>query len=71
MKTNTTNTTKKTEVKARGQSEQSGTGRQKKWNLFIGEECYGFVHAASEAEALAKVAPFKRPFRAVLASGQK
>jgi hypothetical protein len=67
MKTNTTN---QTGEKARGQSEQSGT-RQKKWNLFIGEECYGFVHAASEAEALAKVAPFKRPFRAVLASGQK
>ena len=65
-----TNTTKKTEVKARGQSEQSGT-RQQKWNLFIGEECYGFVHATSEEEALAKVAPFKRPFRAVLASGQK
>lgn len=67
MKTNTTNQTSR---RAQEQSEQSGT-RQKKWNLFIGEEIYGFVHAGSEAEALERVAAFKRPFRAVLAAGQE
>jgi hypothetical protein len=40
-------------------------GKQIKWALFIGDECYGFVHASSEAEALDRVRAFKRPFRAV------
>ena len=40
-------------------------GKQIKWNLFIGNEPYGFVHASSEAEALDRVRAFKRPFRAV------
>ena len=39
--------------------------KQIKWNLFIGDEPYGFVHASSEAEALERVRAFKRPFRAV------
>ncbi|GEM_PF-1103080 len=47
----------------RGQSQQAGS--QIKWNLFIGDEPYGFVHATSEAEALDRVRAFKRPFRAV------
>ena len=46
------------------------SGEQRKWNLFIGDEPYGFVHASSEREALDRVAAFKRPFRAVLASDQ-
>jgi len=61
-----TTTTTKTTMKAQEQSEQLST-KQQKWNLFVGEEIYGFVHAASEAEALERVAAFKRPFRAVLA----
>jgi len=64
MKTNTTNQTEG--ARARVQSEQSRT--QRKWNLFIGNEPYGFVHATTEAEALERVAAFKRPFRAVLAT---
>ena len=64
-----TNTTIKTAGKALEQSEQVGT--QRKWNLFIGEEAYGFVHAASEAEALDRVAAFRKPFRAVLAADQE
>jgi len=58
-----TNTTTKTERRAQEQSEQVTT--QIKWNLFIGDEPYGFVHASSEAEALDRVRAFKRPFRAV------
>ena len=58
-----TSTTKETEGKAQEQSEQLGT--QKKWDLFIAEEPYGFVHATSEADALSQVARFNRPFRAV------
>lgn len=65
-----TNTTKETGRRAQEQSEQVGTARQRKWNLFIGDEPYGFVHASSEAEALDRVAAFKRPFRAVLAPEQ-
>ena len=68
MKTNTTNQDQQEGL--RSNPNKSGT-QQKKWNLFIGEEVYGFVHAASEAEALARVAAFKRPFRAVLAAGQE
>jgi hypothetical protein len=60
-----TNTTISAGDGARVQSEQSGT--QKKWNLFIGNEPYGFVHANSEAEALDRVAAFRKPFRAELA----
>jgi hypothetical protein len=44
--------------------------KQQKWNLFIGDGPYGFVHASSEAEALDRVAAFKKPFRAVLAPEQ-
>lgn len=66
-KTMKTNTTIKTEGRAQEQSEQVGTARQQKWNLYIGDEPYGFVHATSQAEALDRVAAFKRPFRAVLA----
>jgi len=47
-------------------TEQGGT--QRKWSLFIGNECYGFVHASSKAEALDRVTAFKKPFRAVLAA---
>ena len=43
---------------------------QKKWNLFIGDEPYGFVHASSEREALDRVAAFRKPFRAELAADQ-
>jgi hypothetical protein len=50
--------------------EQVGTAKQRKWNLFIGDEPYGFVHANSQAEALDRVAAFKKPFRAVLAPEQ-
>jgi hypothetical protein len=60
-----TNTTNQTEEKARVRSEYEGTGRQRKWNLFIGEEPYGFVHA--NAEAVDRVAAFKKPIRAELA----
>lgn len=42
--------------------------QQMKWNLFIGDEPYGFVHASSEQEALDRVAAFKKPFRAVPAN---
>ena len=45
--------------------------RQPKWNLFIGQEPYGFVHAGSEREALDRVAGFKKPFRAELAADQR
>ncbi|HNR71746.1 MAG TPA: hypothetical protein PKJ00_10235 [Verrucomicrobiota bacterium] len=61
MKTNTTNQTENEGAQLR--SEQSG--KQRKYNLFVGEEVYGFVHASSEAEALDRVAAFKKPFRAV------
>jgi hypothetical protein len=44
--------------------------KQQKWNLYIGEEPYGFVHAGTEREALDRVAAFKRPFRAELAADQ-
>jgi len=54
------------EVQAQSQSEL----KQRKWNLFMGEEPYGFVHASSEAEALDRVRAFRRPFRAVLAPEQ-
>ena len=65
-----TNTTKTSDGEARGQSEQC-IKPQRKWNLFIGDEPYGFVHATSEQEALDRVSAFKRPFRAVLAEGQQ
>ncbi len=58
MKTHTDN-----EFRLRAPS-QPELKQQKKWNLFIGDEPYGFVHASSEAEALDRVAAFKRPFRA-------
>jgi hypothetical protein len=45
--------------------------RQQKWNLFIGDQPYGFVHASSEREALDRVAAFKRPFRVELAADQE
>jgi len=61
MKTNTDN-----ELKAPSHPEL----KQQKWNLFIGQEPYGFVHACSEHEALDRVAAFKRPFRAELAADQ-
>jgi N-formylglutamate amidohydrolase len=63
MKTNTTNQAKNEGAQLR--SEQSG--KQQKYNLFVGEEIYGFVHASSEAEALDRVAAFRKPFRAELA----
>ena len=46
-------------------SRSEQVSKQIKWNLFIGDEPYGFVHASSEAEALDRVRAFKRPFRAV------
>jgi hypothetical protein len=46
-------------------SRSEQVSKQGKWNLFIGDEPYGFVHASSEAEALDRVRAFKRPFRAV------
>jgi hypothetical protein len=45
--------------------------KQQRWNLFVGDEPYGFVHASSEQEALDRVAAFKRPFRAELAAVQQ
>ncbi len=57
MKTHTDN-----EFKLRAPSQPEL--KQQKWNLYIGDEPYGFVHASSEAEALDRVAAFKRPFRA-------
>ena len=39
--------------------------KQQRWNLFVGSEPYGFVHASSEAEALDRVVGFNKPFRAV------
>jgi len=63
MKTNTDNELK---IKAPSHPEL----KQQKWNLFIGQEPYGFVHACSEREALDRVAAFKRPFRAELAADQ-
>ena len=63
-----TNTTFQSGVRAQVQSEQLGT--QRKWLLFVGEELYGFVHACTEAEALDRVAAFKRPFRVELAKEQ-
>ena len=47
------------------QSRTEQVSKQIKWNLLIGDEPYGFVHASSEAEALDRVRAFKRPFRAV------
>ena len=47
------------------QSQTEQVSKQIKWNLLIGDEPYGFVHASSEAEALDRVRAFKRPFRAV------
>jgi hypothetical protein len=47
------------------QSRSEQVSKQIKWNLFVGDECYGFVHASSETEALDRVRAFKRPFRAV------
>ena len=47
------------------QSRPEQVSKQIKWNLLIGDEPYGFVHASSEAEALDRVRAFKRPFRAV------
>ena len=44
--------------------------KQQRWNLFVGDEPYGFVHAASEQEALDRVAAVGKPFRAVLAPDQ-
>ena len=44
--------------------------KQVKWNLFVGDECYGSVHASSETEALDRVRAFKLPFRAVPAPEQ-
>jgi len=63
-----TNTTISAGEGARVQSEQLSTPR--KWDLFIGNEPFGFVHASSEREALDRVAAFQRPFRAVLAADQ-
>jgi len=45
---------------------RSENWKQQKWNLFLGTECYGFVHASSEAEALDRVRAFGKPFRAEL-----
>ena len=47
------------------QSRPEQVNKQIKWNLLVGDECYGSVHASSEAEALDRVRAFKRPFRAV------
>jgi N-formylglutamate amidohydrolase len=66
MKTNS-NTHQNSDAGAQLRSEQSRR-QQRKYNLFVGEEIYGFVHASSEAEALDRVAAFKKPFRAVLAA---
>ena len=59
--------TMKTQIsEIQNQESQSQPGsKQIKWNLFIGDEPYGFVHASSEAEALDRVRAFNRPFRAV------
>jgi hypothetical protein len=62
MKTHTENN----EFKLRAPSQPEL--KQQKWNLFVGNEPYGFVHASSEAEALDRVAAFKKPFRAVPAA---
>jgi hypothetical protein len=56
--------TQTTEIQNQGSQSQL-VSKQIKWNLFIGDEPYGFVHASSEAEALDRVRAFKRPFRAV------
>lgn len=61
-----THTDSETSIKAPGHPE----AKQQKWNLFIGNEPYGFVHASSEREALDRVAAFKKPFRAELAADQ-
>jgi hypothetical protein len=65
-KTMKTHTDSETSIKAPEHPETN----QQKWNLFIGEEPYGFVNASSEREALDRVAAFKRPFRAELAADQ-
>jgi hypothetical protein len=51
-------------------SRSEQVSKQGKWNLFIGDEPYGFVHASSEAEALDRVRAFKLPFRAVPAPAE-
>ena len=61
-----THTDSNTSIKAPAHPELT----QRKWNLFIGDEPYGFVHASNEREALDRVAAFKRPFRAELAADQ-
>jgi hypothetical protein len=54
------------EIQIQGlQSRPEQVSKQIKWNLFIADEPYGFVHASSEAEALDRVRAFKRPFRAI------
>jgi hypothetical protein len=63
MKTNTTNQTGNEGAQLR--SEQSG--KRQKYNLFVGEEIYGFLHANSQAEALARIAVLRKPFRIILA----
>ena len=64
MKTNDTKTEKVEEAQLQPEMKQRET--LKKYHLFVGDEIYGFVHACSEAEALDRVAAFKKPFTAVL-----
>ena len=56
-----------TQVQAQSRSENV---KQKRYALFLNNECYGFVHASSEREALDRVAGFKKPFTARLSGVQ-
>ena len=66
--TNNNSTETTTRIAAPVQSQSANLGR--KYNLFLGNECYGFVHAHSEQEALYRVAAFGKPFTAQLAENQ-
>jgi hypothetical protein len=53
-----------------GEAQLQPEMKQRRWDLFLGNECYGFVHAVSAQEALDRVAAFKKPFTAKLAEDQ-
>lgn len=67
---NTNNNSTETTTRIAPAQSQSANYIGRKYNIFLGSECYGFVHAANESEALYRVAAFNKPFTAQLAENQ-
>ncbi len=53
-----------------GEAQLQPEMKQRRWDLYLGNECYGFVHAHSAKEALDRVAALEKPFTARLSEEQ-